>query len=344
MAQPDHDDARGFIPDLCNWRAILGMLLVAECLALGVELMSTRSLTASLWRFGFVALFMLWVLCLSLAAICPARRWLGRLYPMQAALLVWLWVLLTTLAVTWLAGRLLDQTLLGAFFRPPVPGDYLINGFLASMLTFGLLRYFWLQSELSRQRLAGLQARLDALQARIEPHFLYNALNSISSLVHRDPDMAEQAVVDLSDLLRAAFGAGGQHTLADELALVQRYLALEHLRFGDRLQLHLGQPDALPAVQMPVLSLQPLVENAIKHGIATLPGGGCLELTISPSPGRIDIDIRNPVPAHTRADRSHQEGQYNALVRLRSHFGDRLVSEMGREDGHYRVHLGIPLE
>lgn len=131
-----------------------------------------------------------------------------------------------------------------------------------------LLRYFYLQSQWRRQEQAELRARIESLQARIRPHFLFNSLNSIAALVASDPVKAEQAVLDLSDLFRASLARPG--TLVawrDELELSRRYLSIEQYRLGDRLQMDWqvdGVPDDLP---IPQLTLQPLLENALVYGI-----------------------------------------------------------------------------
>ena len=127
------------------------------------------------------------------------------------------------------------------------------------------------------------RAELDALQAKINPHFLYNALNSIASLVHEDPDKAEEMTLLLSKLFRYSTGRDGSYTssLADELDMVRTYLQVEHVRFGDRLLFGVTIADeSLNTLQIPQFLLQPIVENAVKHGISKRAG-----------PGRIDVKI-----------------------------------------------------
>ena len=122
---------------------------------------------------------------------------------------------------------------------------------------------------------ASARAEADALQARIKPHFLFNSMNTIAGLVRRDPAVAERAVLDLSDLFRAALGAGeGESSLAEEVELAERYLSIEALRLGERLQVRWRRAEPLPwTLPLPRLVLQPLVENAVLHGISRLPAG-----------------------------------------------------------------------
>src|SRR5690606_41623596 len=123
---------------------------------------------------------------------------------------------------------------------------------------------------------ASARAQADALQARIRPHFLFNSLNAIVGLVRRDPVVAEQALLDLSDLFRAALGAGeSDSSLREEVELAERYLAIEGLRLGERLKVEGQREEPLPwDAPLPRLALQPLVQNAELHGVARSQQGG----------------------------------------------------------------------
>jgi two-component system LytT family sensor kinase len=138
----------------------------------------------------------------------------------------------------------------------------------------------WVSGQLELAELADSRARLmeaevRALRAQISPHFIYNALNAIASFVRTDPDRARDLLVDFADFTRYSFRRHGEYTtLEEELRSIERYLVLEQARFGDRLRMTLRiAPEVLP-VTVPVLSLQPLVENAVRHGLADKPGGG----------------------------------------------------------------------
>jgi two-component system LytT family sensor kinase len=143
------------------------------------------------------------------------------------------------------------------------------------------------------------RAELEALQAKINPHFLYNALNSIASLVHDEPDRAERMVVLLSKLFRYTTGMKNRYfnTVADELEMVRTYLDVEQVRFGDRLTYRIDLMDpALKEVQIPQFLLQPLVENAIKHGISKVAGPGAIILRISEEEGWLNCRIHDNGP------------------------------------------------
>eukprot|EP01031_Cornospumella_fuschlensis_P016430 gene16430-20080_t len=142
-----------------------------------------------------------------------------------------------------------------------------------------LLRYFFLQSQWRRQQQAELRARIESLQARIRPHFLFNSLNSIASLVVIDPYKAEQAVLDLSDLFRASLAKPGTLvSWAEELELSKRYLSIEQYRLGERLQLDWQVDDVPDDLPIPQLTLQPLLENALIYGIQPRIEGGLVRV------------------------------------------------------------------
>jgi two-component system LytT family sensor kinase len=170
-------------------------------------------------------------------------------------------------------------------------------------LYIGIKHYRAWQTErenaLRAQALAA-EARLGALQAQLNPHFLFNSLNAISTLVtERRPDQASAMIAKLGDLLRASLETGGAQTvtLAEELELVQRYLEIERVRFEDRLQVDLDIAEDAYGVQVPPLILQPLVENAVRHGIARLTGGGTIMLTARPVESGVEIIVENAAPA-----------------------------------------------
>jgi sensor histidine kinase YesM/DUF4097 and DUF4098 domain-containing protein YvlB len=143
------------------------------------------------------------------------------------------------------------------------------------------------------------RAELDALQARINPHFLYNSLNSIAGLVHEDADKAERMTLLLSRLFRFTIGTKDQHfnTVEHELDIVRTYLDIEQVRFGNRLTYNLEVEEGLSQVKIPVFLLQPIVENAIKHGISKISGDGRIEVKITRSNNRIVLSIHDNGPA-----------------------------------------------
>ena len=150
------------------------------------------------------------------------------------------------------------------------------------------------------------EAQLEVLAARLQPHFLFNTLQAISTLVHRDPGAADQMLGRLSTLLRRTLQAGGKHevTLAEEMAMLEDYLAIAETRFGNRLTIVRDVPAETHAAQIPYLVLQPLLENAFEHGIARKAGAGLVSVSAARHDGRLRVTVtddgRGPDPSGTR--------------------------------------------
>ncbi|HEX6916485.1 MAG TPA: histidine kinase [Phycicoccus sp.] len=208
-------------------------------------------------------------------------------------------------------------------------------------------------AELARTRDRAMEAELRALRAQISPHFIYNSLAAIASFVRTDPDRARDLLIDFADFTRYALRAGGPFTtLAEELRNVERYLVLEQARFGDRLQIQLlVAPEVLP-VTVPYLAVQPLVENAVRHGLATKEGVGHVTITATDRGAEAEIGIEDDGvgtdPERVRrildgANPSDSVGLGNVDARLRQVYGDEfgLVVETAPGAGT-RVSFRVP--
>jgi len=290
-----------------------------------------------------------------------------------ASVLDWLTVLslLTTGALTGTLGWLVAVCALKTrLARLPRRGQYLVGmllGGCAGLYGCGLLAltgFFapvpWLASGVAGAFLAGLlvaalvwrargrapaatTARLAELQARIRPHFLFNTLNSAIALVRAEPAKAEALLEDLSDLFRHALAEHGESaTLADELALAKRYLAIEQVRFGDRMQLEWALDPACDSARLPPLLLQPLVENAVKHGVEPSQSGALIRVSTQRRGSRVVIKVTNTVPAGPG-----EPGTGLALGNVR----DRLALlhdvqssfQTACKDGVYQVRMELPM-
>jgi LytS/YehU family sensor histidine kinase len=191
------------------------------------------------------------------------------------------------------------------------------------------------------------QARLQALRLQLQPHFLFNTLNTITALVHRDPASAERMVTGLSELLRVSLGPAGEHEvrLDRELDLVRHYLDIQQARFADRLHVLFDVDDAAREGMVPSLLLQPLVENAILHGIAPRAAAGCVSLTAKRRDDTLAIEVSDDGVGSVSNGAPVREGVGlgNARARLRSLYGDEHAFEVGaRAGGGFRVALEIP--
>ncbi|NNF06440.1 MAG: histidine kinase, partial [Candidatus Eisenbacteria bacterium] len=197
--------------------------------------------------------------------------------------------------------------------------------------------------QLKLQEMAG-EAELRALKAQINPHFLFNCLNSISSLTTHNPKAAREMCVGLGDFLRRSLGTGEKEAvpLSEELELVTQYLAVEKIRLGDRLQVEQEIDDAARKILLPPLLLQPLVENAVLHGVSTLTEGGTLLIEAKERGTRVRIVIENPYDPEAPRRKGSGLGLNNVKSRVLAHFGkDGRVSVVA-EGGRHQVTVSIP--
>lgn len=337
-----------FLPDLCRVQAIFFLVLVGELLAI-VLTVARQELWPFDWNgFALTSLYIQWVVLLSAALLCQSRPRLQQLsLPLAAACSYVLILLVAALAASisqyLLQGRLaLDQWQLdwNRFGR-----DMLICALLAGII----LRYFYLMQQLQRKQQAELQSRIEALQSRIRPHFLFNSMNSIASLIAIDPEAAETAVEDLASLFRASLAESRtEFTLAEELALCHCYARIEQLRLGSRLQLRWDLAALDQQLPIPPLSLQPLLENAIYHGIQLRPEGGEVSLQgwMEQRQGSnwVVIEVRNPLPAEAAVDKpGNRMASSNIQHRLQALYGAAAGLSLQQQGQQFVATLQYPL-
>jgi two-component system sensor histidine kinase AlgZ len=189
---------------------------------------------------------------------------------------------------------------------------------------------------------ADTAARLAELQARIRPHFLFNTLNSAIALVRDDPARAEAILEDLSDLFRhALMEAGDSVTLAEEVTLARRYLDIEQVRFGERLRVEWSIDPAAGAARVPPLLLQPLVENAVTHGVEPSDQGAQVKVSTQRRGGTVVIKVTNTVPAG-QGRPGHGVAQGNVRDRLRLLHDVECEFQAGLKEGVYQVRMEVP--
>ena len=216
------------------------------------------------------------------------------------------------------------------------------NNFILAGLVYGTahaIHYAAVHAE-SRVRIALLEsglarARLDALSAQLNPHFLFNALNSIAETVHHDAKVADAMIVSLSSLLRQSLDSGSKHLipLRDELDLLNHYLSLQRLRLGARLLTDVAVAPECMAALVPPLLLQPLAENAIVHGIGLQPEGGRMILDVTMDAGHVSYSLSNDGPLVSSAADGSGIGLNNTRQRLAGLYGDRVQFRIEAIDG-----------
>lgn len=202
------------------------------------------------------------------------------------------------------------------------------------------------ESRAAEARTLAREAELQALRMQINPHFLFNSLNSIAALATQDGPRARDMCVRLSDFLRSGLGLGDRESipLAEELALARSYLDVERVRFGDRLRVEEAIDADCEDCGVPALVLQPLVENAVKHGIAGLVEGGTIRLEARRQQGGVCIAIENPFDPDAPAPRRTGLGLAHVRRRLRLRYGEAAVFEPSSREGLYRVVLLLPCD
>lgn len=344
------EPAAFFLPDFCAARATLAIVLIVELVALTLTI-ARQDVTQRFWvELASYSLFLLWLGLGCAAVLCRTRPWLATL-PTPRAAGAALGLLVATIAIIaevvyrigqfWSAG--LDPT---SVF-PREHGMFLLRtvaiGFIVSAVA---LRYFHVSAEWKRSVELEARARIHALQARIRPHFLFNSMNTIASLTRSDPGRAEEAVEDLADLFRANLSdARAQITLKEELEVARIYQRIEQLRLGERLQVRWDVVDTPLRTMVPSLLVQPLLENAVYHGIEKLPQGGTVTVHSRCEGDMIRLEVRNPLGGSGTQERiGNRVALDNIRQRLDLAWPGRSRVEVIQDSDEYRVVLMFPHE
>jgi len=339
------------IPDLCSPLAVFGVVLASQLLALLLTLAGQPGWYAFYSQLAPTALMLLWTGLLSAAVLCRMRRWLTRFAVREGSVVAYLVVIGCVVAVSeaafW-AGRFLGAGAdTGGSWFPTEHWSFLTRNLaIATLLMAPLLRYFYVSQQWQRNVRREAESRLNALQSRIRPHFLFNSMNTIAALTRSNPAAAEQAVEDLADLFRASLRDGRQLIpLQEELEIARVYERMEQHRLGSRLCVD-WQLDQLPATaEIPGLTIQPLLENAIYHGIEPSPRPGRVTVSGDAHGGRVRIAVTNAVPPAGRAGRpGHGLALENIRERLELAFGKDGSLTVDTAADHYTVTIRFPAD
>jgi signal transduction histidine kinase len=287
-------------------------------------------------------------LCLFYAFVCLTPWYVCRYLPLRST--AWFKLIVNHLGaailatVIWVAfGRVIATAIQCTGFRPAIP-HVVVVGLLIYILSVAL-HYALLAVEQSREsEVQAREAELRALKAQINPHFLFNSLNSITALTTVDPARAREMCIRLSDFLRSTLGLGERESISwrEELALARVYLDVEQVRFGSRLQVEMNVDEACSDCLVPPLVLQPLIENAVKHGIATLVDGGTIKVDGAVRDGLLEISVENGFDPDSPAPRRHGIGLRNVRSRLETRFGDAASLTAHAENNRFRAEMVVP--
>jgi len=335
-----------FLPDFCSVRMVFAVIVIAELLAFIITLLSPGVIDNPWGNLGLISMLVQWIALASAAMLCAARSLLSRMSSSAAALASYLLVLLVTAVVSEMAFWLMiESTMFQGLTSDDYPVFMLRNLAISTVVAAVILRHMYIQYQWRQRLQSEARARIEALQARIRPHFLFNSMNTIAALTRTDPEAAETAIEDLSDLFRASLnGTSEQATLGDELELAHRYLGIEKLRLGERLVVDWQLGDLPMDARLPPLVLQPLLENAIYHGIEPLPHGGTIQVRGRCVDDVVEITVSNPIPAIAvgRQQQGNRIAQENIKQRLVIAFGARAGLQSLAGAGDYRVSIRFP--
>jgi two-component system sensor histidine kinase AlgZ len=318
------------LPDFRNLGVAARILVSVNLGAFVAAAIKASTFPQLVSEFFEIALVVEPTLIASLAVLGVASPWLSRLPYVIGLATVATVVLVLTGLVQWLRASV-DAEPLG-----------IVRAGAFALLATGLLAgYFHLRNRAFSPALA--EARLQALQARIRPHFLFNTLNAVLSLIRKDARRAEAAIEDLAELYRMVMAdAKNLTTLARELDLTRQYLNLEQLRLGDRLVVDWEIADAPRDALVPPLLLQPLVENAVYHGIEPGVGAGTIQIAIRREKEKVHVKLTNPY----HPEYQHRQGNRIALANIRErlalHFDVEGILESGVKGSRYEIRMVMP--
>lgn len=330
MPMPNRPSAR--LPDFRNLGVCLRILVLVNVMAFIAAVLQSNSLAETLDRLTELSAFLQPVLLLSLLLLYGGNRALASM-PYWTGVVT---IILVELALT-NAAHMVAISL----FEPALDVPLIRTLFITLVMTAVVLYYFHLRYRALSPAI--IEARLQALQARIRPHFLFNSINAVLSLMRSQPRKAEAALEDMADLFRVLMADNRDLVpLAQEIALGRQYLALEKLRLDERLnvvwQIDTMPPDAL----VPPLVLQPLLENAVYHGIEPLAEGGDITIHIYSNRDQVHLVLSNPYQPQKDRTSGNKMALTNIRERLALHFDAEASMTSAVNNERYEVHIAIP--
>lgn len=339
-------DSQAYLPDFCAAGTLIIVLLLAELVAIVLTLAAHEPQGRFLIELSKTSFFVLWFALLGSAIMCLFRSRLESAGKTRAFVICFIVLEIVSLALaelSWQVTRIFGQSSIISESH----GAFTLRTFLISSIVIALaMRYLYISSEWRRSIVLEAHARVSALQALIRPHFLFNSMNTIASLTRSNPAQAEEAVEDLSDLLRATMSSPSDlSSLKQELEIAAIYQRIEKLRLGERLQVRWDIAELPLRTNVPHLTIQPLLENAIYHGIELLPDGGEVLVSGKRDGNSLEISMSNPT---ARGKEREKVGNKMAMSNIRERFelayGNRSSVTVDDSGDRYTVTLRFPVD
>ncbi len=331
------------LPNFCEIRNLFIAVILTEVLAI-ILAMAASSTSEQFWDYLSIAsLLMIWITLLNVAIFCALRNWLHRQKQSHCLIISFSLMMSVSLLVTLLTAQMKDLI----YFSSNDNLFLLRVMTISAVIYFLLLRYFYIQHQWRINLQAQSRAEIQALQARIRPHFLFNSMNTIASLITISPEKAETAIEDLSDLFRASLSERNMNRLGDEIELTKSYLAIEALRLGERLQIEWQIDQNLLDAEVPALCIQPLAENAVYHGIEPIAEGGKIVISALQIGKQLKLSVSNPLLPENQSQTAkpgNQMAQDNIRQRLKLVYGNKGGFTINDTKESYTVSLLIPLD
>lgn len=322
------------LPDFRNLGVILRVTLLAEVLRLLSTIVIAPDLAGAYAQFTAQGLLYEPAILISLVALYALAPLIRRISYVAGVVSILVMVVAIVLVL---------QLGLRMLLPGQLPESLLRNALLAVMVSGTLLAYLnWRHLRLSPSL---AESRLMALQARIRPHFLFNTLNSVLGLIREDPKRAEAMLENLADLFRAVMAdSRALVPFSQELELAKAYVAIEEIRFGARLRVNWSCDNAPADALVPPLLLQPLVENAVLHGVAPLEAGAQISVEAYEDERNLMVFVRNPVPEDAQIREGNRIALDNIRERLALHFDVEARLKVDTVNGEFVVSVRLPIK
>jgi two-component system sensor histidine kinase AlgZ len=327
-------------PSFCSWRLLFAVIVITQ---VSVVLLGLGRGGFPTWHWLAIAtIYAQWLALFCASGMCVSSGWTGRLSARGAWTGSWLIAVLLSAVFSYAVWLAAGQDGVG-FISDSLAQFMLKSVFAVGLVTVVFFRYLLIRRKWRAELMAQSEARVQALQARIRPHFLFNSLNTIASLIPENPQSAEAATLDLADIFRGSMRRADQPIrLGEELQLARQYLEMEKRRLGERLEIDWRVDELPPSASVLPLMLQPLLENAVGHGVQSHPGGGKISVYGRAEGDQVVVTIGNPIAAEGSKSSGHGMAMANISERLQLAFGARASLLTSQDAEHFYTVLSLP--